>query len=108
MRISFLNDLLRSKAFCLLSPEARALYCPLVFGADAKGIVGYHEASVLFGAPVSALQELEEQGLLLLFPEQEVAVVVHYPLLNPTKGKTLYPSILKEVKINNGYYSRVG
>ena len=94
--------------FCLLSPEAKALYCPLAFGADAKGIVSYHDLVVIYKAPLTALQELEEQGFLFLFPEQEVAVVVHYPLLNPVRGKTLYPSIFKKVKINNGYYSRIG
>ena len=107
MKISFINELLRSRQFCSLSAEARGLYCPLVFGADAKGIVSYHEIVVLYGTPMTALLELEEQGFLLLFPEQEVAVITHYPILNPAKGRTLYPAIIKQVKTENGQYHRI-
>lgn len=107
MKINFINELLRSRPFCDISPDARSLYCPLVFSADAKGIAAYHETMILYGASFSALQELEKQGFLLLFPEQEVAVIVHYPVLNPVKGRTLYPAILKQVKTENGQYHRI-
>lgn len=107
MKINFINELLRSRPFCSLSSDARGLYCPLVFSADAKGVASYHEMLVLYGASLSALQELEKQGFLLLFPEQEVAVIVHYPVLNPVKGRTLYPAILKQVKVENGQYRRI-
>lgn len=106
-----LNDIKRNLLFGKvvkdLPHEAKLLLYTAIEVADPSGMFDPSYPLDVYTLPLTALTALENAGLLLYFPEENVAVLTHWNIISNQfqRGKaTLFPEVKSRLVVRNGKY----